>query len=330
MTVGVIVTVYNLEQYVKEALMSVVNQHLKPDRTIVIDDGSTDNSREVIQEFRTIFELVTNPVNQGVLPSVITGIKMLDTDVVALLDGDDVWEPNKLFDVMDTFNKDDSIMMVLHNFKRINKDGVLIPGVDITQRNLDRINKLSEKMDQDELLKDSILSYRGVWLGSALSFKRSTLNVEEFEHWSLNFWGHEYSHQDQPLAAYLIANNPKDRIRYIHQELFRYRIYGENSSGSSTTLPKALKTLQRSKATLIRTHSIVKQLGNRQDSLQRQEMKLLEVTYLEALYNNHWATAFKLFVSLFYEFWTMKDRIKEIGRFGGVLILGPTRFLKLK
>ena len=120
MTVGVIVTVYNLELYVKEALMSAVNQSLKPDRIIVIDDGSTDNSRKVIQDFRANFELVTNPVNQGVLPSVITGIKMLDTDVVALLDGDDVWEPNKLFDVMDTFNKDDSIMMVLHNFKRIN------------------------------------------------------------------------------------------------------------------------------------------------------------------------------------------------------------------
>lgn len=329
MTIGVIVTVYNLERYVAEALTSVLNQTLKPDRIIVINDASTDNSLPIIKQFAPHVEIVNHTQNEGVLPSVIEAVKMLTTDVVALLDGDDVWEVDKLAEIQSAFLANATNMMVLHNYIRVNSSGELLPGLDITQKNLLRIIQYPVH-EHDELLKESILSYRGVWLGSALSFKRSLLNVDLFEQWSLKIWGHELSHQDQPLAAYLINNNPNDRIRYLHRELFRYRIYGENSSGNSTTLPKALRTLQRSKATLMRTHAMVKQIDYRFQSLQRQEMKLKEIMYLEALYQKQWFTAFKLFFSLFCRFWNRMDQVKEISRFGGVLMLGPTRFLKLK
>jgi len=329
MTIGVIVTVYNLERYVAEALTSVLNQTLKPDRIVVINDASADNSLQIIKQFSPHVEIVNHTQNQGVLPSVIEAVKMLATDVVALLDGDDVWEVDKLAEIQAAFLANETNMMVLHNYIRVNSTGQLLPGEDVTQKNLFRINQYPVH-EHDELLKESILSYRGVWLGSALSFKRSLLNVDLFEQWSLKIWGHELSHQDQPLAAYLIATNSLAKIHFINRELFRYRIFGDNSSGSSDTLPKALRTLQRSKATIIRTHALVAQMPDRAESLERQNSKLKELAYLETLYLQNRRAAIRLFGELFFKSWTMRERSREIIRLCGVLILGPTQFLKLK
>jgi glycosyltransferase involved in cell wall biosynthesis len=327
MTVGVIITVYNLEHYAAEAIRSVLNQTLKPDRVLVINDGSTDSSQQVIKQFENI-EVINYEQNRGVLPSVIEGIRLLDTDIIALLDGDDVWTVTKLSEIHTTFQEADT-MMVLHNFTRMDATGALLPGIDVTQKNLGRIEQQPIR-NQDELIKESILSYRGVWLGSALSFRKSFLDVNSFEHWSMKIWGHELSHQDQPLAAYLIVSNPEKKIRYIPKALFNYRIFGENSSGSSATLVKALKTLQRSKATLLRTHALVKKMEGRVQPLKRQELKLKEVIYLEALYQRKMLNALSLFTTLFLQFWNSPEKAKELVRFFGVFILGPSRFLRLK
>lgn len=330
MTIGVIITVFNLERFVAEALTSVLNQTRKADRIIVVNDGSSDNSQQIIEKFLPHVEIITNSTNQGVLPSVLKAVKHLNTEVVALLDGDDVWEPEKLEWLSTQFETYSDAMMVLHTYQRIDASGTLLPGHDITQINLNRIEELKFRYNQDELLKESILSYRGVWLGSALSFRKSCLDIEAFENWSLSIWGHELSHQDQPLAAYLIASNSDWKIKYIHKNLFRYRIFGSNSSGSSQTLPQALRTLQRSKATLLRTNALVKQMNNRFESIRRQDLKLLEVVYLEALYNRRFSKSLGCFAKLFTKLWSMRERLKEIVRFFGVWILGPSRFLKLK
>jgi len=329
MTVGVIITVYNLEQFSAEAINSVLNQSLKPERIVVINDGSTDGSQQILQQFGTKIEIINHVENQGVLPSVIEGIRLLNTDVISLLDGDDVWEGTKLQEIRACFHTDENVMMVLHNFLRINAAGDLLSGMDKTQINLSRIERQPHSV-QDELLKESILSYRGVWLGSALSFRKSFLNIDLFEKWSLGIWGHELSHQDQPLAAFLIATNKKKYIQHLPKALFRYRIFGENSSGSSATLAKALKTLKRSRATLLRTHTLVREMEHRKPSLKRQEYLLKEIDYLEALYRRNTIRAFVFFVVLFFQFWTKQERIKESVRFLGVFILGPSRFLKVK
>ncbi|MBN8577347.1 MAG: glycosyltransferase [Cytophagales bacterium] len=330
MRVGVIVTVYNLERFVAQAITSVLNQTRPADQIIVVNDGSTDNSLQVIEQFLPHVQLITNSTNQGVLPSVIEAIKLTEADIIALLDGDDVWEADKLQIICGQFEHHANAMMMLHTYQRMDANGAVLAGRDVTQSNLQRIEALKHKQDQDELLKESILSYRGVWLGSALTFRRSYLAVAAFESWSQQIWGHELSHQDQPLAAYLILTNPDAKIQYVHQPLFRYRIFGENSSGSSATLPRAIKTLQRSKATLLRTHQLVTQMPSRVVSLARQQQKLNEISYLEALYEKKFRVAFGLFTKLFFRFWTTQQKAKETVRFAGVFLLGPEKFLSKK
>ena len=51
-TISIVIPVYNVEKYVRETLISVQNQTSEPDEVIIINDGSTDNSFQVIKEFK--------------------------------------------------------------------------------------------------------------------------------------------------------------------------------------------------------------------------------------------------------------------------------------
>jgi glycosyltransferase involved in cell wall biosynthesis len=332
MTVGVVITVYNLADFVAEAIDSVLKQSIKADRIIVVNDGSSDDSLAVIQRYSDNVTIIDNKTNMGVLPSVLLAIEQLDTDIIAMLDGDDRWGHDKIGQVKNVFQTTGDVMFCTHSYRRIDRSGKVIGGNDITLDNLSRI-KESAKNDQNQmdiLLKESILSYRGVWLGSALSFRRSCLHVEAFKKFSEAMWGHELSHQDQPIAAWMILQNPNLKIRYIDKVLFDYRIFGSNSSGSSASLTTALRTLSRSKATLMRTKEIVQLMPGRRYELRRQLYKLEEVSYLKRLYKKNYVGAIRMFVKLFFEFWTGRERVKEFVRLTGVMVLGPDRFLRNK
>jgi glycosyltransferase involved in cell wall biosynthesis len=331
-TIGVIITVYNLQKYIAEAIQSVIDQSVQPDRILAINDGSTDASIEVIRRFKGQIEIIDNCTNLGVLPSIIHGMKLINTDVVCFLDGDDLWDKDKLKEVRDVFIQHEDAMLVTHSYQHMDMMGVVQSTKDSTHRNMARIVKQSNNDNKiaDELLKTSILSYQGVWLGSALSIRSNFLDLDSFEKWSLGIWGHSLSHQDQPLAAFMILKNQNAKIYYVNKVLFHYRVFGENSSGSSSTLQKATHTLARSKATLLRTKNAVSLMKNRQMESICQAHEILELDYLELMYHHRLIKAFGIFFRLLIFHWGWRDRLKESMRLIGVLVFGVDRFLKIK
>ncbi len=93
--VSVIITTYNHEAFIAEAVQSVLDQTYSDYELIVVDDGSTDGTLEEISRFAEKVSLVRQP-NQGVAASRNTGIRRAQGELVAFLDGDDLWEPEKL------------------------------------------------------------------------------------------------------------------------------------------------------------------------------------------------------------------------------------------
>jgi glycosyltransferase involved in cell wall biosynthesis len=93
--VAVIVPCYNYGRFVSRAIDSVLRQTLPPREIIVIDDGSTDDSREVLARFGADIRLVLQE-NRGVAASRNRGIALSSAPLVAFLDADDAWLPNKL------------------------------------------------------------------------------------------------------------------------------------------------------------------------------------------------------------------------------------------
>jgi hypothetical protein len=94
-TVSVVVTAFNHERFVGTALESVLAQSYKDYEIVVVDDGSSDSTRERVCAFGNRVRLFTQ-TNQGVAGSRNAGIRHARGGLLAFLDGDDLWEADKL------------------------------------------------------------------------------------------------------------------------------------------------------------------------------------------------------------------------------------------
>ncbi|HMM19888.1 MAG TPA: glycosyltransferase family 2 protein [Selenomonadales bacterium] len=100
--VSIIIPAYNVEKYIGECLASVQAQTFANWQAIVVDDGSTDKTAEVIQTIiqqDNRFRLIRQP-NGGVSKARNTGIEAATGAYLAFLDGDDMWEPAFLAELM--------------------------------------------------------------------------------------------------------------------------------------------------------------------------------------------------------------------------------------
>ncbi len=108
-TISVIIPAYNAEKYIRAAVQSVLDQTRPVHEIIIIDDGSTDGTRQAVEEIqkqrgtgmpvlRHIFQQ-----NQGPAVARNTGIKNAAGDYIAFLDSDDYWLPARLKKQMEVF-----------------------------------------------------------------------------------------------------------------------------------------------------------------------------------------------------------------------------------
>jgi glycosyltransferase involved in cell wall biosynthesis len=94
-TVSVVMPNFNNSEYIGEAINSVLNQSFKDFELIVVDDGSTDNSLQVIRKYGSRIRFISQS-NSGVAVARNTGILESRGKIIALLDSDDVWHSEKL------------------------------------------------------------------------------------------------------------------------------------------------------------------------------------------------------------------------------------------
>ena len=92
-TVGVVIPTYNRAQYVPETLDAILSQTRPAQQIVVVDDGSTDNTQEVIRDYGARITSV-RVLNGGELRARNLGIAQLKTELVAFCDSDDLWEPD--------------------------------------------------------------------------------------------------------------------------------------------------------------------------------------------------------------------------------------------
>ncbi len=94
-TVSVVVTTYNHEAFIGPALDSVLAQTFTDFELIVVDDGSTDGTARRLEQYRDRARIIRQE-NQGIAGSRNAGIREASGELLAFLDGDDLWEPDKL------------------------------------------------------------------------------------------------------------------------------------------------------------------------------------------------------------------------------------------
>ena len=93
MNISVIIPTYNRENFILNAINSIKNQTFKVDEIIVIDDGSTDNTKEILKNHDVKY-IYQN--NAGVSKARNCGIKEAKNEWIAFLDSDDIWHNQKI------------------------------------------------------------------------------------------------------------------------------------------------------------------------------------------------------------------------------------------
>jgi len=126
MRASVIIPTYNRANYLKEALHSVKAQTRLPFEVIVVDDGSTDQTETVVNNFdHEIRYLRRN--HEGVAVARSAGVAAAQGDILAWLDADDLWEPEFLETVTQRFANNPQIDGVYTGLSRIDGVGHPLP-----------------------------------------------------------------------------------------------------------------------------------------------------------------------------------------------------------
>ena len=122
--ISVIMPVYNTSQFLKKSIESVFNQTLKDIELICVDDGSTDNSLEVLNEYKESHPSlkVISQKNQGAAKARNEGIKNASGEFIAFLDSDDIFLDNDALEKMYDFAIEKDLNMISANFKFVDLD----------------------------------------------------------------------------------------------------------------------------------------------------------------------------------------------------------------
>lgn len=120
---SVVIATYNGEKFIEEQLDSILNQSYIPDEIIIFDDGSSDNTVNVINDYinkkniGNICKLVKNEINKGYAKNFFDGIFEAKNEIVFLCDQDDIWDKEKIKDMLLIMEKNENINLLCSNLE---------------------------------------------------------------------------------------------------------------------------------------------------------------------------------------------------------------------
>ena len=122
--ITVFMPVYNGEKYLFEAIESILGQTFSYFEFLIINDGSTDHTVNIINSFHDPrIRLVNHENNMGLIATLNEGIKLSRGELIARMDADDISIPVRLQKQMDFLNQNPAVAMVASHIVQINEDG---------------------------------------------------------------------------------------------------------------------------------------------------------------------------------------------------------------
>lgn len=152
--VSVIIPVYNSAKYIGKTLESVLYQTYKKIEIILIDDCSTDNSRQIIEQYRNMYDNIIYKLqerNGGAAVARNTALEIAKGRYIAFLDSDDIWYPEKIEKQINLMKRKNAAICFTA-IEMIDEDNNLIKD----KRNV------KEKIDYKFLLKNTMIATSSV------------------------------------------------------------------------------------------------------------------------------------------------------------------------
>ena len=135
--ISVLLPVYNVEPYVAEALASMQSQTLSDIEIVVVDDGSTDGTLGIVEQFASAdgrIKIVRCPRNQGLSAALNFGLAFCSSPLIARMDGDDIALPARLEKQFRFLEKNPDIALVGCATTAIDQSRRPIPGLGVSRK----------------------------------------------------------------------------------------------------------------------------------------------------------------------------------------------------
>ena len=128
--VSVLIDTYNHERFIERAITSVLDQDMPMNEVdiLVVDDGSTDRTPEIVRRFEARVRYLRKP-NGGQASAFNFGFAHTSGQIIAMLDGDDWWEREKLRLVLDAFRENPEIGAIGNALNEVGADGKLLSAI---------------------------------------------------------------------------------------------------------------------------------------------------------------------------------------------------------
>ncbi len=243
--VSILIANYNYEKYIGETLESVLSQTYPNFEAIVCDDGSKDNSCELIEAYvqkNSRIKLIRQQ-NGGVASALNTAYRGSSGEIVCLLDADDVWMPDKLQKVVEAFQSDPKGGFVIDNLITIDGDSKIINSTPA-------FSELASGWKAPFALENGGFAYN-IPPASALCIRRKVADLifpmnEAFTRNADSLICHL-----APLMTVIVP---------VPEVLTKFRLHGANTTSAKGY---TLDSLERDVSNWERTHQEQKQLLNR-------------------------------------------------------------------
>lgn len=202
----VLMTVYNVEKYIRRAVFSILNQTFREFELIIINDGSTDRTEAIISSFKDKrIRYYKNEQNLGISISLNKGIALTNGKYAARMDGDDICYPNRLGKQMAFLDQHEDHGLAGSWYYVINNNGSL--------------RTVRRKDTEDENIRLSML-FENQFIQSSVMMRTDLLKEIRYDP-ELEVC------EDYDLFMKIMG---KSKVANIPEELITYRWHGKNTS----------------------------------------------------------------------------------------------------
>lgn len=207
--VSVVMTTYNVSDYIRETIKSILTQTYNNIEIVITDDGSFDDTIQILKEYSAEpgFNIVLKEHSGNIGRNLNEGILRAKGDIIAVMGADDLWDKTKTERQLEYLND--------YKFVCTNKRVVNGKGEIINER---------DNIDVDYFDLDYLLFRNDVLASSVIGYKNAFIECGMFDQ--------EVGNRSEDYALWLKAAE-KYKIKFIRDVLVSYRIHGKNLSHKS-------------------------------------------------------------------------------------------------
>lgn len=222
--ISVAMAVYNGANYIEEQLDSILNQSRAVDEIVIVDDGSSDGSRDILLRFKQkypIIRLFFNKNNLGYLKNFTKAASLTRGDIIFFCDQDDCWYQNKVETMIHTMEKHPEIGVLASSFEFMDGEGKTFRVEP--RKGMSNNNMYLKPVPPHKLVEVTFEEFclHNYFQGCSMAIKKEVLQLFVKS-------GTDYLPHDWQIA--LIASH-EHSFYFLNEPLFRYRIHEKNTIG---------------------------------------------------------------------------------------------------